>query len=75
LAHDDIVARAMNAISIGQTWSEIESENQPSRKRLHTPSPPQTSFYTMNNINNIFLFNPQKKKVKPIKPYDRTMQL
>jgi hypothetical protein len=29
----------------------------------------------MNNINNIFLFNPQKKKVKPIKPYDRTMQL
>jgi len=70
-AHDHIVARAMSAISIGQTSSEIESGNQPSRKRLNTPPPPQMSFYTMNNINNIYLFNPPPKGgVKPIKPYD-----
>jgi len=60
LTHDDIVARAMSAISICQTSSEIESGNQPSRKRLNTPPPPQMSFYTMDNINNIFLFNPKK---------------
>jgi hypothetical protein len=72
LAHDDIVARAMSAISIGQTLSEIESGNQPSRKRLNTPPPPQMSFYTMNNINSIYIYltPPKKGGVKPIKPYD-----